>query len=363
MKHDESVIIVIDKLTKKVTEMPLLYYPTIIISDTHLGKRTAQADMLLEFLENTICDKLIINGDFIDGWHLEKKNGKPFDEMHARVLDAINKKASTGTEVICIAGNHDEKVRKLVENPDGTYTQPLLDKYYFFETESGLERSRFFLTDFHEHFDKKGNKFLILHGDQFDPEGLKTRFGKKIARVGDALYDGMIHINAIGIRLFKVFGQHFSLAQYAKSKTKNTLGVISDFENSVTRSVADKNAQGIICGHIHHADIRDMNGVTYMNSGDWVESCSALAEDSDSHWTIIEWEKTRKILSLQALPTIHDENPNIKYRDMTVQQLRYIEKLWPTKGSISALDQYWKDKGGTDDYLSLLKPNNSPQGA
>lgn len=317
-----------------------LYFPTVIISDAHLGKDVAQADMLLEFLQNMRCDKMFLLGDIIDGWHLMAQKHRKFSEMHARVLDAINRHAHQGTEIVYIAGNHDENLRarwsprrRRLEQPSRRLSRhPILNKTHIFSDQRAGLRAAIRIVNGEFYRDPSGRRFLLIHGDQFDWKKLKTRWGQALSRIGDKAYDGLIKINGYAVKLSKKYqGRNFSIAGYIKKKTKRSLGVIENFERAVVRAVNKGKIDGIICGHIHFAEIREMDGAIYANAGDWVESATALVHDLLGNWEIVEWQKMRKTLGLEALPKITDENPNLDFRGITHKQLRWIQRLWPAR--------------------------------
>lgn len=325
-----------------------LYYPTIVISDAHLGKDTAQADMLLEFLENVRCDKLFMVGDIIDGWHLMAHKFRPFPEMHTRVLDAINRMAFEGTEVTYIAGNHDEnlrgrwsvKRRRLEEPEPHPDSHPILDKMHIFtDRKTGLSSS-IRISNGEVYKDPKGRNLLLIHGDQFDWKKLKTKWGQKLSKIGDKAYDGLIKINSYAVKLSKKYqGKNFSIAGYIKKKTKASLGIIENFEHAVAAVAATGAVDGIICGHIHFAELRTINGAFYANAGDWVESASALVHDEQGNWEILEWPTVRKTLGLTNLPKASDINPNEEFRGITKKQLQWVDRLWPAKNYDPVLAQ------------------------
>lgn len=294
-------------------------YPLVIISDTHLGKKSASADMLYEFLERLNCETLVLNGDIIDGWVLMKKAHRKFPEMQKRVLDLLNAKIAAGMKVIYIPGNHDEKLRHL-----GLFGKELFGVHF---------------ADSLVYTDRRNRRFFILHGDQYDPNFLKDK-GKILYHIGDAAYDGLIELNAITSKAArKLLSKRFSIAAYAKRKTKNLLGVIGKFEDVVAGSALEEGVDGIICGHIHHAEWTTKGAALYGNSGDWVESCTALTCDEQGEWNVIHWHDEREKLGLSYHPDTYDPNPYMEYRDTTERQLRLIQRLWPSRDRAALLDE------------------------
>lgn len=296
-----------------------IHYPLVVISDTHLGKKAAAADMLYEFLQRIRCDTLILNGDIIDGWVLMKKAHRKFPEMHKRVMDLLNARIAEGMNVVYIPGNHDEKLRHM----------KLFGKDFW-----GMH-----FADSLVYTDPKNRRFFILHGDQYDPNFLKDK-GKILYHVGDAAYDGLIELNAITSKAArKLLKKRFSIAAFAKKKTKNLLGVIGKFEDVVCASAQDEGVDGVICGHIHHAEWDTKGNTLYGNSGDWVESCTALACDNAGEWRVIDWMEERERLGLSTHPDQNSPHPYGAYREVTERQLRHVQKIWPSRDRAELLDE------------------------
>lgn len=297
---------------------PADYWPLVILSDIHFGKKSSSADMLYEFLQHTRCDTLILNGDIIDGWHLVGKRHRKFPEMQKRVMDLLNARIADGMKVIYIPGNHDEALRK----------RGIFGKNYF-----GIHFSDSLL-----YTDRRNRRFFILHGDQFDPQMLKEK-GKVLYHIGDYAYDRLIELNAVTSKAaHKLLKQKFSIAAYAKKKTKNLLGVIGKFEDAVTRSAKKEDVDGIICGHIHHAEFAQKGKVLYGNSGDWVESCTALTCDEQGDWNVVQWLDERVRRGLYGPPGENDTNPYQSFRAQTERQLRLIQRIWPANDRTAMLE-------------------------
>jgi UDP-2,3-diacylglucosamine pyrophosphatase LpxH len=238
-------------------------YRTIWISDIHLGTRGCNAAMLIDFLDATDSDTLYLVGDIIDGWRLKKKLYWP--AAHNDVVWRILKRAKRGTRVIYIPGNHDEMFRQFSGLNFG-----------------GVEIAR---AAFHDTAD--GRRLLVLHGDEFDAIMLAHRW---LAYVGDALYHLLMGmsgwVNAVRARLGLPY---WSLSKTAKHKVKNAVEFISRYEEVVTRAAAERGVDGVVCSHIHTAEIRELAGVTYYNDGDWVEGCTALVEHFDGRIELLNW--------------------------------------------------------------------------
>jgi len=281
---------------------PLYHWPLIILSDIHFSKKSCSADMLYEFLERARCDTLVLNGDIIDGWSMVSRKQRKFPEMQKRVFDLINARIAEGMKVIYIPGNHDESLRK----------RGLFGKDFF-----GIH-----FVDSLIYTDRLSRRFFILHGDQFDPQILKGK-GSVLYRIGDLAYDGLIELNAITSKAaHKFLSKRFSIAAYAKRKTKNLVGLIGKFEDAVTNSARKEHVDGIICGHIHHAEFEKKGKVLYGNSGDWVESCTALVCNDDGEWSVMRWLDERDAIGLTRHPEESDPNPYASQRATTERQLR-----------------------------------------
>jgi UDP-2,3-diacylglucosamine pyrophosphatase LpxH len=245
------------------------HYRTIWISDVHLGTRGCQARMLLDFLKHTESDHLFLVGDIIDGWRLERSWYWP--STHNDVVQAVMAKARAGdTRVTYIPGNHDETFRAHV----------------------GRQFGRIEIADKAIHVLADGRRFLVLHGDEFD---LVTNYAKWLAIAGDYAYRAAIVVNLWFnyMRRHLGFG-YWSLSAFLKLRVKNAVGFIGDFERTVADEARRQGVQGVVCGHIHHPEIRDFGGMTYCNDGDWVESCTALVEHHDGTLELVRWPQSAR---------------------------------------------------------------------
>jgi UDP-2,3-diacylglucosamine pyrophosphatase LpxH len=238
-------------------------YKSIFISDIHLGTRGCQADALCSFLKENTAENLFLVGDIIDGWRLKKK--WHFPQSHANVIRRIFTAAKRGTNVVYIAGNHDEMLRPMI---------PM-----------GLNFGNIDLCNRYDYTGVNGKKYLVVHGDMFDKIMVENKW---LMHIGDFLYDFLIWINTKFNIIRQLFGyRYWSLSKWLKHNTKEALNFIYKFEEFVADYCRAKGYDGIICGHIHTAAIKDLDGIEYMNDGDWVESCSALVEHHDGTWEII----------------------------------------------------------------------------
>ena len=238
-------------------------YRTIWISDVHLGTPGCNAEALAAFLKRTPCEHLYLVGDIIDGWSLSSQFYWP--QEHSNVIRRILTKAKRGTRVTYVAGNHDEFLRK----------------YLAFDLSMGNIR----VVSEACHVTADGRRLLVTHGDQFD---VITRYHRWLALAGDALYNGTMTVSRVLNRVRSRLGlEYWSLAAFAKRHVKSAINIVSDFESSVAHECRRRGFDGVVCGHIHHAEVRDMGGITYHNCGDWVDSCTALAEDHNGHIRIL----------------------------------------------------------------------------
>ena len=240
-------------------------YRTLWISDVHLGTSGCKAEHLVDFLKQNECEHLYLVGDIIDGWKL--RSGFYWPQEHTNVIRRILTKSKRGTKVTYITGNHDEFLRKFVDYR--------------------LEMGNIQVVNEAIHTTAEGRQLLITHGDHFD---VITRYHKWIALAGDAIYEGTMHFNEWFNKGRALLGmRYWSLSAFAKERVKTAVNVISSFEDSLARECKRRELDGVICGHIHHAEIRKIHGVTYMNCGDWVESCTALGEAYNGNISIIRW--------------------------------------------------------------------------
>ena len=241
----------------------LFSFRTVWISDTHLGTFGAQTKALLHFLKYTSCDKLYLVGDIVDGWQMKKRFFWP--QEHNDVVQKVLRKARQGTKVIYIPGNHDEVARNYIG-------------YNFGEIEIKHD-------DIHETAD--GRKLWVVHGDLFDNILQHARW---LAYVGDSAYTALLVANRVFNKIRHAFNlPYWSLSQYLKLQVKSAVSFISAFEVAMVKEARRRNCEGVVCGHIHKPEIRMINGVLYLNDGDWVESISALVEHMDGRLEILDW--------------------------------------------------------------------------
>lgn len=259
---------------------------SIFISDVHLGTRACQADRLLDFLREHPAQHLYLVGDIIDFWSMSRTI--QWSQAQNTLIQKILRRARHGEKVVFIPGNHDEALR---EYGGVTFGDILVTHEFVHETADG-------------------RRFLLVHGDEFDQVARHHRW---VAVLGDVAYNLLVRVN-IGLSwLRRRLGRpgYWSLAGYAKRKVKKALEFIFDFEHAVIHSVRARGLDGVICGHIHWATIKEVDGLTYINCGDWVDSCTAIVEHTDGRLELVEWLGTClprvAQASLEAGPAlIHD---------------------------------------------------------
>jgi len=248
------------------------HYRSIFISDVHLGTRDCKSFQLLDFLKHNTCDTLYLVGDIIDGWKIQQNRWR-WDQSHTNIIRKILSFTKKDVKVIYIAGNHDEFLRTFMP----------------FEFTFGNVQ----IYNQYEHNGADGKRYLVVHGDMFD--GI-NRIIPWVSFLGDKAYDLILSINSKfnWIRRKLGFG-YWSLSKYLKHKVKQAVNFMFRFEENISDYCKKRGFDGVICGHIHHAEIKDVNGIIYMNDGDWVESMTALVENTDGTWEIITWANIKEL--------------------------------------------------------------------
>jgi len=240
-------------------------YRSIFISDVHLGTKFSKAELLVEFLRDNESENLYLVGDIIDGWAIKRKI--KWMQSHSDVVQKILRKARKGTNVFFVTGNHDEFLRPFL---------PL------------VLGDRLMVGDEFEYVSLDRKRFYVAHGDFFDSI---TMTKKWVAVLGDYGYGALLHLNGALNVIRKAVGiqRYWSLSKYVKDNVKKSVNFINDFEGILVEHAKYKGYEGVICGHIHKAEIRELDGIAYMNCGDWVESCTALVETYEGEWKLISW--------------------------------------------------------------------------
>jgi UDP-2,3-diacylglucosamine pyrophosphatase LpxH len=243
-------------------------YRTIFLSDIHLGTPGCQAELLLDFLNHHEADTYYLVGDTFDGWRVGR--GWHWPQAHNDVAQAFLAKAQSGARIVLIPGNHDEVLRAY----PGTHF-------------GGIEvapEAAFVAAD--------GRRYLVTHGDQFDTV---IRHAKWLARAGDRAYDAALWLNIWLNRARRLWGgPYWSLSNWAKQQVKHAVNFISEYEKVLTEEARRGGYDGIVCGHIHSANMREIDGLAYVNTGDWVESCTAVVEREDGALQLIDWAAVRR---------------------------------------------------------------------
>ena len=236
---------------------------TLFLSDLHLGTKGCQAALLLDFLREVDADEIYLVGDIVDGWKL--RSGWYWPQSHNDVVQKLLRKVRKGSRLVYVPGNHDEFLRDF------------LDMHF-----GGIE-----IQDQVLHEAADGKRYLVIHGDQFD---MVVRHSKWLAHLGDWAYTTALTINTVVNRVRRRLGlAYWSLSAWAKLKVKNAVNFIGQFETFLATEARRQGADGVICGHIHHAAHREVEGLTYLNTGDWVESCTGIVEHYDGRMEVLHY--------------------------------------------------------------------------
>lgn len=237
---------------------------SVFISDVHLGTRACQADRLLEFLREHPAHHLYLIGDIIDFWSMRRSI--QWTPAQNTIIQKVLRRARHGEKVVFVPGNHDEALRDYC----------------------GAAFGDIVLAREHIHETADGRRFLLTHGDDFDQV---TRHHRWVAVLGDLAYNLLVRINVwlSGLRRLLGISGYWSLAGYAKRRVKTALQFIFDFEDSVIRHAREQGLDGVICGHIHWAALKQVGGLVYANCGDWVDSCTAIVEHEDGRLELVDW--------------------------------------------------------------------------
>ena len=239
------------------------HYRTLFLSDIHLGTRGCQAEALLHFLKLHSCDTLYLVGDIIDGWRMKGRVYWP--QTHTNVVRRFLTLSKRGTKVVLVTGNHDEFLRRY----------------------SDLTMGNLSIVDRAVHETENGERLMVVHGDQFD---VITRYARWLAFLGDAGYTLLLEVNNIYNAIRRRLGYgYWSLSAWTKARVKHAVSYIGDYEQALVHACQREQFDGVVCGHIHHAEARRIDDVMYYNCGDWVESCTALAEDHDGNISVLNW--------------------------------------------------------------------------
>lgn len=259
------------------------HFRSLFISDVHLGTKGCQAELLLDFLRDHDADVIYLVGDIIDGWRLKQTWYWP--QAHNDVVQKLLRKGRKGARIVYLPGNHDEFLRD-----------------YYGMHFGGIEVVE---TAIHETAD--GRRFLVIHGDFFD---VVVRHAKWLAFLGDWAYETALTLNTyLNFARRKLGFGYWSLSAWAKLKVKNAVNFIGSFEETLSAEARKHAVDGVICGHIHHAAIHDIHGVSYVNTGDWVESCTAIVEHSDGRLELIRWAERQAVVTADLAAKRAEEAP------------------------------------------------------
>ena len=266
------------------------FYKTIVLSDIHLGIKASKAKEVVHFLKHHKCETLILNGDIIDGWQL-RKSGK-WKKQHSNFFKhIIGLTSKNKCKIIYIRGNHDDFLEEIMPLRIGNFS---IRKYYI-------------------HYGVQ-HKYFVTHGDIFDNITTKLKW---IAKLGDVGYTFLLYIN----RHYNTYREkkglpYYSLSQVVKAKVKSAVSFISDYETELVKVAKARKCHGVICGHIHQPAIKTIDGIEYLNSGDWVESLTALVEDTEGNWKIIHYQEW-----LNALPKKESTNDRSKTESQSINEI------------------------------------------
>ncbi len=240
-------------------------YKTIVVSDVHLGSKWSSTKEDIRFLKKNSCETLILCGDIIDGWAIMRGSQAKWKRKHTNFVKTLLD-ISLDTKIIYVRGNHDDFLDRIIPIDFGNIS--IVQDYIY---------------------KSHGRNYCVFHGDIFDSV---TTSMKWLSKLGDIGYSALLWFNKIyNYRRIKKGLPYVSIASKVKQKVKASVSYISDFETQISNLARSRKCDGVICGHIHHPEIKDVNGVTYLNSGDWIESLSALTEDHDGNWSLFIHEK------------------------------------------------------------------------
>jgi UDP-2,3-diacylglucosamine pyrophosphatase LpxH len=283
---------------------------SIFLSDVHLGTRACQAERLLDFLSEHSCDHLFLVGDIIDFWSMSRS--VYWSAAQNTVVQKILKRARHGVKVVFVPGNHDEVVREHV----------------------GVAFGDIHVVREHIHTAADGKRYLLVHGDEFDQV---TRYHRWIAVLGDRAYGALVRVNRLLSKARRALGisGYWSLSGYVKGKVKSAVGFIFDYEEAVMRHARERQVDGVICGHIHAAAVREVDGLVYVNCGDWVDSCTAIVEHADGRIELVNWHAGARVQERGTRPGRPLEAP----RELPLEVLAAVEASEPAPRVASSAER------------------------
>ena len=277
------------------------HFKTIVISDVHLGTSGSKAKQVTNFLKQHSCEKLILNGDIIDGWQLKKYG--TWKRKHTRFFKTVLKMMEDyDTQVIYLRGNHDDFLDQVLPMKVGRFS---IQREYILKSH--------------------GRRFYVTHGDIFDSVTSQLKW---IAQLGDIGYTFLLWVNKLYNNYRTSRGlPYYSLSQKVKAKVKSAVSYISDFETQLVELAKAKQCEGIICGHIHQPAIKQYGDVLYLNSGDWVESLSALTEDENGEWNLVYYNETYKSEAAYEYDETEMEDDELADMKALEEQLKLVRVL------------------------------------
>ena len=241
-------------------------FRTIWLSDIHLGSRACRVGLLLDFLHNTRCDELYLVGDIIDIESLRQSFFWP--TSHTEVLRLLLKRSQEGTRITYIPGNHDNDLRIL----------------------AGVRFGNIEIASRRIHTTRTGRRLLVLHGDEFDAV---IKCGALAVVLGSMAYRTLLRLNRLTHWINDMLGRpYWSLARHVKSKFGNARRYVDKFQNASIHAAKEAGVDGVVCGHVHRADLTERDGLLYCNDGDWVENCTALVEDQRGELSLLTWRQS-----------------------------------------------------------------------
>ncbi|MEX2126071.1 MAG: UDP-2,3-diacylglucosamine diphosphatase [Woeseia sp.] len=252
---------------------------TVWLSDVHLGSRACRVNLLLDFLRQTRCELLYLVGDIIDLESLRRTFYWP--ASHSEVLRMLLKKSQEGTRVIYIPGNHDDDLRAY----------------------AGLKFGNIEVSRQAIHTTRAGRRLLVLHGDQFDAVVRGRSFG---VLLGSLACRTLLALNRFTHWLHDLSGRpYWSLAQHVKSRFGGARRYVDRFRHATLAAAREARVDGVICGHIHKADLVELDGLLYCNDGDWVESCTALVENQGGELSLLKWRPSVAAVAMSARSSVY----------------------------------------------------------
>jgi UDP-2,3-diacylglucosamine pyrophosphatase LpxH len=250
-------------------------FRSIWLSDIHLGTSFSKANELLAFIKAHETEQIILVGDIIDIWGL--KSSWYWSDTHSKVIQKLIKLSSKGVRIIYIPGNHDELFRDYVNMNFGQIE----------------------IKERIEYRTQEGKRLLVVHGDQYDV--FMQDSYRWLAQLGDRAFHLIQWVSRLNQKLRNLLGkEYWSLAGYLKNRTKSITRIISKFEQALLMSARREGYDGVICGHIHHAEIKQVDDLVYMNCGDWVDSCTALVEDQEGIFSIVNWMESKQLTKIAS---------------------------------------------------------------